>query len=291
MARGEGLRVKLDPIEGLSTPGLLDDAGLLFQCPPMDEFSVDVAHSHTDYETLDLQHSRKGVPQLETVSFDTLVVDYGLYVVDDDAPEVEEVSQTLKLICLSGDPFMLTAAHALPPRGFSSWSAALAGPEVQWPATLRSLRITEKAGEGDARYLNVNFVEYRPPVQKRQALGKARPGGRKFPTVARLYADGTARDSNDHVLGKALVDPVTLASLATFFYGDAARGADIQRANGLGNWGRNDALILHPKYRKLKSLTPAKLTIPKPSAPLLTSSSAQATTGTTKLAGVAGFAG
>lgn len=291
MARGEGLRVKLDPIQGMSTPGLLDDAGLLFQCPPTDEFSVDVSHSHTDYETLDLQHSRKGVPQLQTVSFDTLVVDYGLYVIDDDAPEIEVISETLKLICLSGDPFLLTAAHALPPRGYTSWSAALAGPEVQWPATLRSLRITEKAGEGDARYLNVNFVEYRPPVQQRQELGKKRPGGRTFPTTARLFADGTARDASDHVLGTPLTDPVTLASLATYFYGDAARGADIQRANGLGDWGRNDPLIFHTKYRKLKSQTPAKLTIPRPTAPLLTSSSAQTTTGTAKLTGVAGFAG
>ena len=63
------------------------------------------------------------------------------------------------------------------------------------------------------------------------------------------------------MLGTPVSNPVTLAMLASYFYGDAARGVDIQTANGLGNWGRNDALVLHPKYRKLKAQTPAKLTI------------------------------
>lgn len=279
MARGDGLRVFLEPIPGQSARGILDTAGLLFQCPPLDEFSVDYAHSHTDYETLDNQHSKKGVPQLRTASFSTLVVDYGLYVVNDDAPEIEVVTDTLLKLTEAGDPFLLTVAHALPPRGYANWSLTLAGPELQMPATLRTLKVTEKAGEGDARYLDVAFSEYRDPVQSRSALGKRRAGGRSFPTTARLFADGTCRDEAGNAIGAPPQRPVTLYELARYFYGDSGAAADIQRANGLGSWGRSDALILAPRYKRLGGRTPAKIAIPKPRGVYAVKSTPQVTTG------------
>lgn len=283
MARSEGLHVLLEPIPGVSTPGLLDAPGLLFQCPPLDEFSIDYGHSHTDYDTLDSQHSRKGVPQLTTATFDTLVVDYGLFVIDDEAPEIEVITDTLRLVCQAGDPFLLTVAHALPPRGYANWSLTLAGPELQVPATLRTVRVSEKAGEGDARYLNVGFVEYRSPTQARSGLGKKRAGGRKFPTTARLFADGTCRDESDRKIANPPTRPVTLSELARHFYGDTARAVDIQRANNLGGWGRTDALIQAPRYRKLRGSAFAKLAIPRPSVPVVLGQTAQPTTGTAVL--------
>jgi hypothetical protein len=269
-ASTEGMHVIMEELFGVTPKDLIPDGGLLFQCPPLDEFSVDYAHGHTDYETIENQHSRKGVPQLATVTFDTLVVDYARFAVDQDAAEIETIRDTLKEVCLSGEPFLLTAAHQLPPRGYSNWSLVIGGPEVQMPATLRSLKVTEKAGEGDARYLAVSFVEYREPTLTRTTTGKKRSGGKTtFPTTVVLYGSGRTK----WVRGTTLVDvpfvqpplrPLTLGVLAKNFYGDSSRWRGIARANNIVSWGANDALITHPRFSALKDDVGIKILIPKP---------------------------
>lgn len=257
----EGMKVEIRSIPGLSREDIIPDEGLLFQCPPLDEFAQDHAHSHTDYETINNQHSHKGVPQLSTVQFDTLVVDQGSFTIDPDPLTIEEYTDILKLICLAGDPFLLTAAHQLPPAGFVNWSLSLAGPELQMPATLRSLRIAERSGEPDARYLNVAFSEYRDPFVKTALLGR-RPGGKKFPTTAYLYWDGHATDADGRLL-TSVSKPLTLALLARYFYHDTAAARPIARANDISGWGVEDPLINYRTFRSMRIGTRMKIDIPK----------------------------
>lgn len=248
--RKVGLRVVIEPIPGLSDEGIITRAGYYFQCPPLEELSYEVQHSHTDYDTVSAgQFSRRGGPQLRTVGFDTLFVDQGSYTILDEDPVIEEAIDTLQAICASGSPFLLTCAHELPPGGYLTWSETQAGPELQMAATLRTVRVTEKAGEPDARYATVTFVEYRAPIVGRQRLGK-RPGRRKFPRKVKLQSDGRAFDEDRREIGSPPLAPLTLRVLARHFYRDPSMWRQIARANGVTDWGGDHALILHSKYRR-----------------------------------------
>lgn len=256
----EGMRVLLEPIPGLTKAKLLPRRGFMFQLPPLEEFTVNYAHSHTDYETLEAQQSRAGVPELATIQFSTLVMDDDRFDVNPLAATVENATEKLRDICLSGTPFLLTAAHQLPSGGYSNWNETFAGPEVQFPATLRSLAVTEKAGEGDARYLNVSFVEYRDAEQP--AAGKGAAAKTTPPTTVKLYWDGHAVDAAGRKLADPPLRPVTLAYLAKKFYKDPGLAQRLGQANSLGNWGASDALMLHPRFKVLKEGKYGKLKIP-----------------------------
>ena len=159
----EGLKISLEPIPGQTPQNLLGRNGFFFQTPPMEEFTRSHSHSHTDYDTIySGQFSRPASRQLRSVSFETLVVDYAAWTFYNGVP-IEEMGEKLIEICESGAPLLFTAAHDLPPNGYANWHMTLAGPEAQFPVTLRSLSITEKAGEGDTRYFRLELTEYRDP--------------------------------------------------------------------------------------------------------------------------------
>jgi hypothetical protein len=246
----EGLKVTLEPIPGLTPPGLLGRNGFFFQTPPLDEFSRDYGHTHTDYSTINTgQFSRKAGRNLRATTFDALAVDYGAWTFYNGTPP-EEIVETLIEICESGEPVLLTAAHDLPPLGYDNWHLTLAGPEVQWEATLRSMRVAETAGEGDTRYLrSLSFVEYRDPEIDRFGPGKKRSGGTSFPLTVELFMDGTATDSDGVRIGHPPADPVTLSDLARRYLKEPGAWAAIAKANGIKNWGPSDALVLYPGYR------------------------------------------
>jgi hypothetical protein len=270
----EGLRVKIDPIPGLTKRGIIPRLGFHFQCPPLEEFTVEYAHSHTDYETIRLgQMSQPGGKQLITVTFDTLVVDYATWTVVESEIEAESFRRRLKRVCESGTPFLFTAAHEFPPGGFQNWSVTEAGPELQMAATLRTFRSTEKAGEGDARYFNVAFVEYRDPVIARRRLGK--PGRSndkvKLPLTGKILDNGFFRyrtpdgdtitlRSEIRTAGDRVPYGVTMSDLAKHFYGDPSKAYRIAAENNLNTWGATSILALHPRFKKRG---PKKLLIPK----------------------------
>lgn len=249
----EGLKVALKPIQGVTPSGLLGGkAGIVLQCPPLDAFAVSYAHSHNDYETLSAQQSRKGVPQLATIQFQTLAVDVASYAVNQDAPSPEAMTARLRALCLSGEPFLLDAYHThhghtpeLP--GGSEWRGYV---------TLRQFTATEKAGEGDARYLDVAFTEYRVP---KQANTKKRDSP---PTTVRLYWDGYAVDAGGRELANPPLVQLTLAWLARHYYHAPHLAQRLGQANSLGNWGATDPLIKHPRFKKLKKGAFNKIRIP-----------------------------
>lgn len=222
--------------------------------------SVEYSHAHSDYETVtDGQYSRPGGVQLRTVSFDTLFVDWGAYTInyreDEEPPEVEWLTSRLVGLVESGSPFLLTAAHAFPSGGFQNWDLTEAGPEVQMPATLRTVRVAEKAGEGDARYVNVAFTEYRDPVVPRKGKGRkggaGSPGGRAWPATVLLKVGGSAFDAATRGAVGPEGKPATWTRLAQHYYGPGASkelARYLAEENGMGNWGLNTPLIERPEF-------------------------------------------
>jgi len=244
----EGLKVTMEPIPGTTNPDLLGRNGIFLQTAPLDNFPVEYGHSHNDYTTVrEGQFSRKAGRNLRSTSFDTLVVDYATWAFYNGV-DIEDVTAKLIEICESGEPVLLTAAHDLPNLGYENWNQTAAGPELQWPATLRSLRVEERAGEGDSRYTNMSFTEYRDPDVSRFAQG--RQGG-KLPAVVTLYMDGSADDDHGRKIGTPPAEPVTLHLLARFYYGDPSKWGAIARSNGIKNWSGSDALIYYPGYRSM----------------------------------------
>lgn len=256
----EGMRVGLEAIADLTKKGLIGDMGLHFQCPPLDELSGNFAHSHTDYETIETQHSRKGVPQLATVQFTTLVVDYGTFVVNANV-DPEAIRESIKQICLSGTPVQLTCEQQIPATSDVTLTLDQISPEIDMAATLRTVKISNKAGEPDARYYDVSFVEYRDPRASRRGLGKPK-SRRPRNTTVYLYWDGRAETSE----GQSIKPPVTLSSLGRGFFADPSKGRWIAAANGLKSWGLNDPLINAPRFKHLKKGQHGKLIISLPSS-------------------------
>jgi hypothetical protein len=265
---GEGLRVKLDPIPGLTPKRLMPRSGFYFQCPPLEEFSHDHNFSHMDYDTPRRgQFSRKGGRQLRTVSFDTLVVDQGSFTILGRDIKIEEFVERLVKISDRGDPFVLTVAHMMPPHGYSSWGKTLAGPELQMMATLRNVTISEKAGEGDARYISVDFVEYREALVQQRKLGEDDSKREDWPKVVELRKDGRAEEKGTGFsIGRPPLKPVTLHLLAQSYYREPRYAQYLAgyRKNKIKNWGNQDALIDYFLYQRRTNNWPVKIHIPKP---------------------------
>lgn len=267
----EGLRVRIEPVPGITDGKLLHGDGFYFQCPPLEEFTIEYAADHLDYTTAASgQYSRPGGQQLRVVTFDTLFVDYAWWTVVTRPIEIEDLTHRLVKICESGTPFLLTAAHAMPPHGYDTWSETLTGPELQMMATLRTLKVSEKAGEGDARYLNVAFTQYREPFAEEDQKGKPRHKHYRhhWPKTVLLYHDGTARDKvTSEMVGQPPRNPVTLHRLAKKYYHHPNLWKHISDypKNRIKNWGADDQLIDYflPKRPKRKEW-PIKITIPKP---------------------------
>lgn len=276
----EGLRIKLQRIAGITDDGVLDQP-YYFQLPPKDEFSTEHSFTHNVYETLKAgQHSRRGGVELRRSSWNSLVVDSGIdargmptpgFVILAAPPNVEDLTAELIDLCESGSPFLYTAAHALPPGAIRNWSRTLAGPEAQWSAVLTRVRISQVAGEGDARYFDLDFVEYKDPVVGRAKLGRKKGGGGgsgniKFPAHATVRADGFAYDAAGKRIGSG---PATLSLLARHYYKDPSMASVIARANNLRG-GSNDNIVwgingkgglVHLTGKAVKKLTIPKLAV------------------------------
>lgn len=265
----EGLRVTFTRIAGLTADGLLDSA-YRFQNPPTDEFSREIAFNQATYDTLRTgQFSRKGGRQLRTSSWSSLAVDVGVdsrgmptpgFVMLNRSPTIGKLIDGLHDLVMKGTPFMFTATHHFP--SGSGWNGALTGPEVRWPATLTRVKITEKAGEGDARYFDLDLVEYRDPV-----AGRSGRGGISFPAHVILRADGFAYDSKTgHKLGAG--HHASLSQIARHYYHDPSSWKNIAAANHLRGVSANGNLVWgidgHGGVVHLRGKATKKLVVPKP---------------------------
>lgn len=227
-----GLRVTLVPEPGLTPKGLLDPP-FRFQVPPLEEFTIQRTYEHSEWTTIrGNTHSRPGALALATVQFQSLFVDWDptWAVVHMNRPNPLALVDQLTDLQLHGRPFRLVVGSP------AMWGFR---PHLNMLATLRTLGSTEKAGEPDTQYADVQFSEYREPrrVSRRKLgskrgdpapiRGRAKP---KLPAVVEVWPDGQAQ-----VPGRTWVDtqPVTLHELAKWFYSAAGLWTLIARANGL----------------------------------------------------------
>jgi hypothetical protein len=169
--RNNGLLVVLRELPGWTPPGLLDDP-FTFQCPPLDSFSRQLAYTWADYSTLHAgKFSRPESVDLKVIPLTTAFVDFDApWTMIDFDPRVNDplaMVARLEAIMASGKPFKFQAGMP------HYWAKPGGGPrwEVQMNATLRSITPSEKAGENDARYVDLSFTEFRSPFLVSQARG------------------------------------------------------------------------------------------------------------------------
>lgn len=258
----EGLSIVLTAIPGLTSKDVLETP-FFFQCPPLEQFTVEYGFNHVEYDTIRAgTFSRKGGRSLRLVSFDTLTVDWGLFAFF-NFEQIEAMRDRLIALTESGEPFEFTAHHS----SQGSEIADVGWPELQMAATLRDLQVIEKAGEGDARYYTAQFSEYRDPVADRQGRGGAGgqggaggPGG-DLPTFVSVFGDGDVKDAKGKTIG-TVEKPSSMESLARAYYGDGQQWRNIALKNNLTGWGATDKLYRHPRFQKLAPKQSDKVKIP-----------------------------
>lgn len=247
--RGQGLRVRLKAIPGV-TQGAAKKAlkhPYRFQCPPLDDFTHPLKRNHerrVNYKGTEFL-DRGGLP-LKVITFRTIAVEWGNFVVE-RYYEVDELVDRLKDIVRAGYPFELLATHDYNDT-----------PELHMDAVLESVTIVENAGEQDARYLDLSFVQWRDATVDRKRR-KRKGSSDNWPKTAVLDKDGTVKLK---LKGDTVEIPdATFAKLAKRVYGRASEGRHIALSQKppVRNQGMHEPLAKMPRYKK-----GGKITVPEP---------------------------
>jgi hypothetical protein len=244
----EGLRVILRPIRGLTKRHLIKEP-FVFQAAPLEEFSRQSSYNHSEYDTLrGGQHSRPAGRALEQTGFGTIFVDYNAPwdlipdIFDEEwrsvfpVPDPVAATKELRRIMNAGTPFLLSVDNP----------ALRGGYDLRMAATFRSLTVTERAGEVDARYVDVSFVEYRDVRVKRFLKGEA--GDDKLPITLLVRRLPKRHD--------------TFSELAKHYYGDPSLWRHIRKANdafaGIGGHQKLTDTKAYKKNHNVKVKVPRK---------------------------------
>jgi hypothetical protein len=239
----EGMTIRLKKIPGV-TKGSVLQTPYYFQCPPMEEFGADHGFTHSRYQTLDGEFTRRGGRELVAVTFRTVVVEWGRFTVTDDW-DVEALVDDLTEICDKGWPFDLLATHKHSSRA-----------ELHIDAVLERIRPSEVAGETDARYLDLSFLEWRDPRAEKRRKKKTRKGNKKLPFTIELLKDGTFKSP---VKIKTADEDLTFSDIAKYAYGKPSYAKYVAEANDMPNWGYNTPIIKHTRFKK----NGGKITVPE----------------------------
>lgn len=236
-----GTRVRMTMLDGYTQAGLLEQ-GFVFPAPPLNQLTRGLAYNFADYDTVSAgQFSRASGMQLQTITFDTIVV-------ADDYPWVfynplrsrgwdqKEVVRQLGRVLRAATPFWLIIEDVQYKPDSSGLSAGIGydfGPDpvLKMMATLRALTPTVNSGEPEAEYINVAFVEHRIAGITQRKLGTGGSG----------TGVGTKGGANSRALPAFIgmqvfqdtppPPAVTLQDLAIIYYGSAAKWRDIKTAN------------------------------------------------------------
>lgn len=263
----EGVRVQLAKVQGATKDGLLE-VPFRFQVPPLESIQRVAAFGYTDFDTLRSgQHSRPLGRQLRTIAFQTLVVDwdatFAIYpnpaptVSSDDVWDVIKVVGALEKIAFAGTPIQLSYGQ---PSLWGTW-------DFDEHVTLRNVTSEEKAGEVDARYISLEFTEYRSLKLSTQSYGSgAKNSGpkaneSKTPTTIQVTSKGSTLDTGDqnHKFGD---DDMTLSKVSKHFYGTTHDWDLIAKANKSlkdNNWTPSRPLVELLKHVK----APVKIKVPR----------------------------
>lgn len=241
----------------------------VFQCPPLEEFSIAHTFNMGTYDTIDDdQFLRRGSRQLDTWSFDTL----SMYLGDDGYghhrpgwvpyPTREPQGRQFQrpewykdhLVDLhnAGAPFRFVANFRNSTTIRRTYAVLTAFNEVY------------RHGEGDAIYFQgVSFQEWRDPKGVTvPSRGTVRlPAHARFRSVGGHYiAYDTASNRN---IPHAKVAS-TLADLAHFYYGDPGKWRQIAKANHLKGGSSTSFIFSHwYPHRLTKGKPNVTMVIPK----------------------------
>ena len=244
----------------------------VFQCPPLEEFQIAHTFNFGTYDTIDNdQFVRRGSRQLDTWSFDTLVMYLGRDIHGHHGPSwvpfpthqphtdhqfyrPEWYRGQLIDLLAAGSPFRFVAAFQKSTTIRRAYAVLTAFNEVY------------KHGEGDAIYLSgVSFTEWRDPGDATKKKGKHA----KLPAHVFFRHTGgryVAYEKNTrHRIPTRGGTGSTLSDLARWFYGDGTKWRQIARANHLKGGSGNTPILKHWRPHKLKHPERVVLIVPKES--------------------------
>lgn len=214
---GAGFRVRLARLKGLTDSKLLPWP-LFFQIGSLDDWEVVADGAHEDYETIGAgEFSRKGGGRkLKEVEFHTMILFQDASWLTVHGVDPFYVRNQVEGLRDTRSPFELMV------------TLATGQIELKMDATIRHSGRVLKAGEPDARYIDVQMKEYRDPVvkQRRHTASKV-----KFPHRHKL----TAAD--------------TLASLAKKYYRTSEGWRAIASANAIKSWGQSTPLYKSARFK------------------------------------------
>ena len=223
--REGGVRVSLFADPALTSPAVLRRP-FLFPISPVEQVDLPWSYTWNDYDTVSAGTFSRPVRQDPlVVQFTTLFTEFdlmdlpafglwpyagkpgvGVAVRPTPLEQVEELLAIMK----SAKPFKFVISQP------ELWDR----PEVSMLATLRAVQSSQKAGETDARYVTVNFTEYRRIAYTARKRGQAKGGANsphKLPVTLTIAKLPDARS--------------TVYGLATFYYGSAHKWRSITQAN------------------------------------------------------------
>lgn len=259
---GNGLTVNKAGRELLPVP-------FVFQCPPLEEYSIAHAQNFGTYDTIDDdQFIRRGSRQLDTWQFDTLVMYLGVDANGNYSPgwvphptrepnssqyyRPEWYRDQLWDLHDAGSPFRFVAAFTRSTTIRATYAVLTGFSEVY------------KHGEGDAIYFTgVTFTEWRDPG----GATTPRRGHTKLPAHVKFRSTGghyIAYEANTGVTIPHRGTATTLADLARWFYGDGTKWRLIAKANHLKGGDGNALIFSHWYPHRLSGGKPnVTMTVPQ----------------------------
>lgn len=260
----DGLRVTLQRFKATKKRVLKEP--LNFQVAPLEAFAWTQSAAFQDFDTLSRgQFSRRGARALLTFDIRTVVVDYqpswaSYERARPNAPHPQKIAQLLKTLVQVGTPMMFVAR--------SGWWE---GNDLRLPVTLRSMSSEERAGEIDARYFDLSFVEWREQELDQKGLGGKRDR-HALPTTIEIFEDGSMKEVSEgngqgNKIPTKAKDPGTAGSLqdlAQYFYGDPTLWRAIVLENGISDFAPSRNLAeLNRHGRRVRKLTIPRLVDPR----------------------------
>lgn len=270
------------------------EPSFVFQAGPLEELGYESTFDHTDYMTVNAgEFSRPLGRKLRTITFDTLVTEGNPSWAAYSRPEgwregidnlprapranretsVEAHVRRLREMCDDGRPFLLV----ITPPGVFPLNGTAVNTLITMNATIRSLRVTEKAGEPETKYLSLQCTEYRVPVLTSGSNAGSRPGSKAAKHTLTMQYDPKKKKwtivvvsprnspAAKEIRALAKKGNVTVSSLAkaVYGYGYQDRKKAVLKANESLLGRRWKSLTKLEKAAKFKSGKKQKFVIPE----------------------------
>jgi LysM repeat protein len=151
--------VRLARIAGLTPKNRLTST-FVFQTPPLDEAGWSGSADHAEWDAINhRRYSNFTVSGLRTVTVTTMLVDYKAWFHHTQPPAIHDQIEELRQLMDRGVVFRLRVSNR------KLWDVD----DVNMAATIRSMSVSERGGENDARYVTLEMSEFRETEMAKQA--------------------------------------------------------------------------------------------------------------------------